>query len=157
MVEKIKRVLEKASGHDTKIVAVSGGFDPVHSGHISLFRQASAYGLVVAILNSDRFLIEKKGYAFYPYEERAAVLCAMKYIFDVIPCLDHDQTVCKTLAMLGPDYFANAGDRKKGNVPEDRICDQLGIKMLYFPGTGGHSSDFFKKAMEAALKTGEAV
>lgn len=149
MIEKIRKVLERINGHDTKIVAVSGGFDPVHSGHLSMFREASAHGLVVVILNSDKFLIEKKGYAFMPYEERAAILRGFKYVFDVVPCLDHDQTVCKTLAALGPDYFANSGDRKKGNVPEEKICDQMGIKMLWFRGTGAHSSDFVNKAMEA--------
>jgi len=55
------------------IILVSGGFDPIHSGHIDLIKDASKYGDVVVLLNSDAWLIQKKGKEFLPYEERKII------------------------------------------------------------------------------------
>ena len=60
------------------IVLVSGGFDPVHSGHIKLIQEASKYGNVVVLLNSDKWLQKKKGVEFLPFEERATIMMALK-------------------------------------------------------------------------------
>jgi glycerol-3-phosphate cytidylyltransferase len=116
-------------------VAVSGGLDPIHVGHIRLFKEAKELGdKLIVILNSDKFLKEKKGYYFMPFKERKEVLESIKYVDEVVPCFDKDDTVCNTLASLKPDIFANGGDRKEGNVPEKPICDKLGIKMVYNVG-----------------------
>jgi D-beta-D-heptose 7-phosphate kinase/D-beta-D-heptose 1-phosphate adenosyltransferase len=118
-----------------KTIAVSGGFDPVHVGHIRLFREASIYGELVVILNTDDFLIQKKGYVFMPLRERKEVLESIRYVSWVFVSVDSDMTVCRSLETLRPNIFANGGDRGKGNVPESEVCDRLGIEMLY--GIGG--------------------
>ena len=118
------------------IVAVSGGFDPVHVGHIRYFKEAKKLGdKLIVILNSDKFLIKKKGYAFMPFKERKEILESIKWVDKVIPAIDKDQTVCKTLAKLKPDIFAKGGDRTLENIPEKEVCEKLGIRMVF--GVGG--------------------
>jgi len=120
------------------IVVVSGGFDPVHIGHIEYIKQAKLLGdKLVVILNSDEFLINKKGYIFMPYNERKVILESIKYVDDVIPCFDNDETVSKTLLYLKPDIFAKGGDRTYDNIPQSEkdICNKLGIKLAF--GIGG--------------------
>ena len=126
MIEKTKR----------KIVAVSGGCDPAHSGHIRMILEASAYGDVVVILNSDDWLTRKKGYKFMEWSERAEILSAIRGVVDVVPVDDSDGTVCEALRRIRPDYFANGGDRKVGNTPEGDVCKELGIEMLWNIGGG---------------------
>ena len=63
---------------DKKYVIVSGGFDPIHSGHVRLINDASKYGSVIVIINSDDFLLEKKGYAFMSVEERVDIIKNIK-------------------------------------------------------------------------------
>ncbi len=132
-----------------KTIAVSGGFDPVHPGHIDMIDDAARYGNVVVILNSDRFLREKKGYVFMPYSARERVMSSLKHVTRVVPCIDDDQTVCQTLDLIRPDYFANGGDRlNKASIPEAAVCKKLGIKMVF--GVGGitkpySSSELVKK------------
>lgn len=118
-------------------VTVSGGFDPLHVGHVRLFKEAKKLGdKLIVILNSDRFLMKKKGYIFMPYKERKEIIQSIKYVDKLVDCIDKDQTVCKTLAKLKPDIFANGGDRKSGNIPEEGICERLGIKMVFNVGKG---------------------
>jgi len=122
-----------------KTVVISGGFDPVHFGHIEYFKGARQLagknGRVICILNSDDFLKNKKGYLFMLYQERKDIIQAMKYIDKVVKCIDKDHTVIKTLASIKPDIFAKGGDRTLGNIPERVICEELGIKMEF--GVGG--------------------
>ena len=119
-----------------KIVAVSGGFDPLHFGHIRYFMAAKKLGKVVVILNSDRFLKRKKGFAFMSYRERKEILESIRYVDKVIPCIDRDQSVSKTLAKLKPDIFAKGGDRMIKNIPESEVevCKRLKIKMKFLVG-----------------------
>jgi len=118
-----------------KIVVVSGGFDPVHVGHIRYCRAAKQLGdELVVILNSDKFLMKKKGFVFMPFNERKEILEAFACVDRVIPCLDKDQTVCKTLEELRPDIFANGGDRFLENIPEVDVCRRLGIEMIFNVG-----------------------
>lgn len=122
-----------------KIVVVSGGFDPLTIGHIKYFKSAKQLagdkGRVILILNTDKFLMKKKGYVFMLYNERKEILQAIKYIDKVVRCRDKDQSVCKTLASVNPDIFAKGGDRTLGNIPEKDICKKLGIGMEF--GVGG--------------------
>lgn len=118
----------------TTTVAVSGGFDPIHKGHVRMIRAASAFGNVIVIANSDEWLMRKKGYVFMPFEERAEIIESIKGVTAVVKAKDDDETVCETLRDLRPDAFANGGDRKGDNVPEVALCDELGIKMLWNVG-----------------------
>lgn len=112
-------------------VAISGGFDPVHSGHVRMVLEAAKYGNVIVILNSDEWLMRKKGYVFMTFEERKEIMEALKGVTVVSHVDDSDETVCEALRRLSPDYFANGGDRKSDNVPEVQVCQELGITMLW--------------------------
>ena len=119
-----------------KIVCVSGGFDPIHIGHVRMIQDASKLGHVVVIANSDEWLMRKKGYVFMPYEERQEILYAIKGVVDVVEAEDEDNTVCESLRRLDPHIFANGGDRGDRNTPEMAVCKELGIQMVW--GMGGN-------------------
>jgi cytidyltransferase-like protein len=139
-----------------KTIMVSGGFDPVHIGHIQMIKEASKWGIVTVVINSDEWLMRKKGYVFMPYKERAYILGNIKGVHLVSNVDDSDGTVCEAIRRLRPDAFANGGDRKKGNTPEMDVCDEYGIQMLW--GVGGKdkpqsSSWLVNKAMEQLNET----
>lgn len=133
------------------VVAVSGGMDCVHVGHIRMIKEASLYGEVIVILNSDEWLTRKKGKPFMRWEERAEILLNMRSVRAVMKVDDSDGTVCKALEELKPTYFANGGDRKQDNTPEVELCEKLGIKLLW--NVGGDkiqsSSELIKNAHKA--------
>jgi cytidyltransferase-like protein len=116
---------------------VSGGFDPVHIGHIRMILEASKHGDVIVVANSDDWLFRKKGFTFMEFEQRAEILAAVKGVIKVSGVDDSDGTVCEAIMRLKPDYFANGGDRKKHNTPEQSVCDELGVEMLW--GIGGNN------------------
>ena len=120
-----------------KTVMVSGGFDPVHIGHIRMILAAAEYGDVIVVANSDDWLFRKKGFVFMEFDQRAEILAAVKGVIKVSAVDDVDGTVCEAIRRLKPDYFANGGDRKKHNTPEQAVCDELGVEMLW--GVGGNN------------------
>ena len=144
---------------ERRIVTVSGGFDPIHPGHIEYLKEASKLGEVVVILNSDRFLKKKKGYVFMRYKDRQVILESIKYVSRVVKCIDKDQSVCKTLEWLKPDIFAKGGDRTLDNIPERDVCIKKGIRMIFNVGGGKTQSsswilkNFLQKAQKAKCLT----
>jgi len=118
-------------------IAVSGGFDPLHAGHIAMIRAAAKFGKVWVILNSDAWLIRKKGYRLMPFDARRDVLLALKDVEGVISVDDDDGTVCAAFNTWRPTFFANGGDRQKDNTPELDVCAAKGIHPLF--GIGGDS------------------
>jgi len=135
-------------------IAVSGGFDPVHIGHIRMIIEAAKYGEVIVILNSDRWLFNKKGFGFMSFDERAEILAAIKGVVKVVEVDDSDGTVCEAISRIHPTYFANGGDRKSDNVPEVALCEELGVKLLW--NIGGEkaqsSSDLVERLQEQVSK-----
>ena len=139
-----------------KLAIVSGGFDPVHVGHIELLQKAreKADSLFV-IVNNDAFLERKKGKAFMPLKERITIMQSFKGVELAIESVDEDDTVCETLTWLSAAYkpkfeeifFCNGGDRTSGeNTPEHEICLKVGIEPVY--GLGDKiqsSSDLLQK------------
>ena len=121
---------------DRPTVAVSGGFDPVHVGHVRMILEAAEVGDVIVIANSDEWLMRKKGYVFMPWEERAEILASIKGVLKVVPVDDSDGTVCEALRREKPTFFANGGDRKTDNTPEMDVCSELGIGLLWEVGGG---------------------
>ena len=117
-------------------VCVSGGFDPVHIGHLRMIQEASKFGKVIVIVNSDDWLMRKKGYIFMPFEERCEILEGFTATGATTNVDDTDNTVCEALQRIKPDYFANGGDRKNNNTPEMDVCEELGIEMLWSVGGG---------------------
>ena len=125
-----------------KWVAVSGGFDPLHIGHVRMFEAARKLGdKLVVILNNDNWLRAKKGFVFMPQKERAELLrilpCVDKVVITDHKKDDDDHSVSRSLAKLKPAIFANGGDRFKKNIPEVAACKRLGIKMVFNVGRGG--------------------
>ena len=114
-----------------KTVMVSGGFDPIHVGHVRMIIDASKYGNVIVVANSDEWLFRKKGYTFMGFQERKEILMSIKGVIDVVSVNDEDGTVCSALREHQPTFFANGGDRNDKNTPEKRICEELGIQMLW--------------------------
>jgi len=136
---------------DRKIICVSGGFDPAHRGHVELFKDASAYGKVVVILNSDTWLDRKKGYHLMDWEDRAEILKAFKYIDDVVAVDDlNGGTVCEALKIIKPDFFGNGGDRTKLNTPEAALCEELGIELVW--GLGGSKTRSSSELIDQVVK-----
>jgi len=136
------------------IIALSGGFDPIHRGHIAMIKEASRFGRVHIYLNSDAWLKRKKGFIFMDYEDRAHILWEIKGVELVIPASDDDGTVCETLRKFKPDYFGNGGDRGATNTPEVSLCDELGIKTVFNLGGDkvNSSSAIVEKAVENKLE-----
>ena len=120
---------------DRPTVMVSGGFDPVHAGHIRMIRDAAQYGSVIVIANSDDWLWQKKGFVFMEYERRVEILNAIKGVILVDSVNDADGTVCEAIQRLKPTYFANGGDRGRANTPEQQVCAEIGVELLW--GVGG--------------------
>jgi len=142
------------------IIILSGGFDPVHKGHLRMFREASnlAHQVIVG-LNSDEWLTRKKGKPFMKFEERKEIIEGFKYVNQVLPFNDEDDTASDLIqrvhdiydgeehehdyedaghmGMVGyyKLYFANGGDRTTDNVPEMKVCKELDVTMLW--GVGG--------------------
>ena len=130
-------------------VMVSGGFDPVHAGHIRMIRDAANFGNVIVIANSDDWLYRKKGFVFMDFNQRAEILNAIKGVILVDSVDDSDGTVCEAIRRLKPNFFANGGDRGRTNTPEQSVCDELNVKLLW--GVGGDkklasSSDLVKNS-----------
>ena len=122
-----------------KIIIVSGGFDPLHSGHIAYFKSAKEYGekLVVA-LNSDSWLINKKGKFFMPFNERKAIIENISCVDEVIDFKDDELGSCinalKKAKNIYPNdelFFANGGDRNNSNIPEMSVS---GIEFIFSVG-----------------------
>lgn len=115
-------------------IMLSGGFDPLHIGHVRMIHAAKAYRSDITVaLNSDEWLLYKKGFVFMPWEERAEILRALHV--RVVHVNDHDGTVCEALERLKPRYFGNGGDRTTGEPREHATCERLGIEEVF--GLGG--------------------
>ncbi len=119
-----------------RVVAVSGGFDPLHVGHIRMIQAAAALGSrLVVIVNGDEFLLRKKGFVFMPLSERMEIVRALRGVDEVVAAVDRDQTVCETLRLVKPHVFANGGDRRAtGDIPEAAVCNELGIELVFNVG-----------------------
>lgn len=121
----------------SEFIALSGGFDPLHVGHLRMINDASRFGSVIILLNSDAWLMQKKGFVFMPFEQRKEMLEHVRGVSVVLPALDADGSVSESLTNLRNlvKYFGNGGDRNSGNTPEDKICAKYGIEVIY--GLGG--------------------
>ena len=122
---------------------VSGGFDPIHIGHVRMFEAARKLGdKLVVVINNDNWLRSKKGYVFMSEKERKEIIEMFPFVDKVVLTShkkeDPDRSVCRELAKLRPAIFANGGDRKgTKDIPEAATCKELGIKMIFNMGEGG--------------------
>jgi len=114
------------------VVAISGYFNPLHVGHLEMIRRAKKLGnKLVVIVNNDEQVRLKGSVPFMSVADRLKIIRALKGADEVFLSIDQDKTVCKSLAKIKPNIFANGGDRKSiGDVPEYTVCQKLNIKMV---------------------------
>ena len=161
----IKRVAQKP-----RWVAVSGGFDPLHIGHVRMFKEARKLGeKLLVILNNDNWLRNKKGFVFMSEKERKELIESFPSVDEVV-ITDHkeadpDRSVVRALKKLKPAIFANGGDRnpkdaKNKNSPlsaDQEFCKQNGIKIVYSVGKGGKVQSSSWMVRDAVRGTARSV
>lgn len=126
---------------DLRIVVVSGYFDPLHVGHIEYLELAKSLGdKLIVIVNNDKQASLKKGEPFMKEQDRLIIVSSLRCVDNVFLSIDEGKDVCKSLAYLNPDIFANGGDRLNREIPEAKVCDELGIALVDGLGTKIRSS-----------------
>ena len=138
-----------------KYILLSGGFDPLHYGHVRMIQEAAIFGQVIVAVNSDEWLIRKKGYVFMPLQERMNILWHIIGVYSVVRASDDDDSVCETIKLLKPEIFGNGGDRKSDNVPEVALCEELGIKLAW--NLGGEKSQSSSELVKNAQDKQESL
>jgi cytidyltransferase-like protein len=126
-----------------KVVLVTGGFDPLHSGHLEYFKAAKALGDILIVgVNSDEWLTRKKGRPFMPLAERKSIIEHLSMVDRVITFNDHDNSACDAIISVRQSYlndhiiFANGGDRTTDNIPEMNLVSD---KLEFVFGVGGEN------------------
>lgn len=146
---KVKRGnnMKSSLKKDKNIIIVSGGFDPIHEGHIALFNSASMclgqFEKIYVLVNSDEWLMRKKGKSFQSFYTRKTIVENLHMVQEALAFDDSDNTAIMGIEKIVQDpknsgavfYFCNGGDRQKGTTPEDEYCAKNGVKSLY--GIGG--------------------
>jgi len=125
-----------------KVVVASGGFDPLHEGHVEYLRSARSLGDILIVgVNSDEWLVRKKGYFFQNRKTRSTIIQALRFVDIVIPFDDSDGSANELIKYVKDRYipnepkkviFVNGGDRGKENIPEQNID---GVEFVF--GVGG--------------------
>jgi len=127
-----------------KVVAVSGYFDPLHVGHLEYFELAAQLGdKLVVIVNNDEQANLKKGRPFMKENDRVAIIKALRCVDEAFLSIDKERSVCESIKAVHPDIFANGGDRTTGEVPETKVCRELGIEIVDNLGEKIRSSSNF--------------
>lgn len=143
-----------------KVVMISGGFDPIHIGHIRYMQEAKKLGdHLVVVINNDHWIRMKKGKEFMSENDRREIIEAIECVDEVV-LTSHkkntkDKSVCEEIKKIKPHVFANGGDRFADDIPEFKLCNELGIKMVFNVGRGGKirsSSDLLKKYKKVAKR-----
>ena len=164
--KKVKTVASKkktssAKKKNKKVVFVSGGFDPVHIGHVRMFKEAKALGhKLIVVINNDHWIKLKKGHAFMPDYERKEIIEAFESV-DEVYLSSHkegttDMSISEDLRKFRPHIFAKGGDRHSGNIPETPVCEEIGCTIVNDVGYGGKvqsSSWLIAKSKEMMEKT----
>lgn len=125
-----------------KYYIVSGGFDPIHEGHIEMIKASAALSDgVILLLNSDDWLCRKKGKNFMNFHTRRVICENLKGVISVLDFNDDDNTACDGIRRARSLYpeaelvFANGGDRTKSNIPETDVCKKYNVSLAF--GVGG--------------------
>lgn len=143
VLASVEDLLLQSQINNERLVVTSGGFDPMHVGHLRCLLESAAFARqsghkirLAVIVNSDGFLIRKKGYAFMPAQERMEIIAGVSGVNYVVPWDDGSQTVTGALAILKPFAFTKGGDRDaEANVPEFDLCREVGCNVIF--GVGG--------------------
>lgn len=145
-----------------KIAVISGYFNPIHGGHLDYITEAAKLGdMLIVIVNNDNQVKIKGSVPFMGQDQRLRIVKMLKPVTEAILSIDEDGTVVKTLESIYTKYnsarentvsivFANGGDRKLGNTPEEEFCKRVGIETAYNVGGGKteSSSELIRKSNE---------
>lgn len=154
IVEDIRDLKNTIGQH--RVVMTSGGFDPLHVGHLRCIRESAiiardSESKLVVVVNGDGFLSRKKGYSFMSLQERMEIIDGISGVDFVTTWDDGSQFVTGAVEILRPSIFTKGGDRTdRSNIPEFEVCDKIGCRVL--TGIGGgkiqSSSDLVKRLNE---------
>lgn len=159
---KKKKIIKKIKAKK-KIVMVSGGFDPIHIGHVRYMQEASKLGdKLIVVLNNDHWFAIKGRPYFMTHDERKEIIEALECVDEVI-ITSHtpdskDISVCEEIRKIKPHVFAKGGDRFADNIPEFQLCKEMDIEMVFNVGHGGKvrsSSELLKEYSEKLKKKNE--
>lgn len=135
-----------------QVVAIAGGFDPFHDGHLQHIEEAMKLGdYLVVLVSNDNDMIRKKGKCNIPLKARMRIvnliLKGLGFLGEAIATIDEDGTQAKTLKAVRPNIFAKGGDRTPDNMPENEIraCKEIGCKIVY--GVGGQINQSSKMVL----------
>jgi len=124
------------------VVVLSGGFDPMHIGHLRMIQESAKMAEIVIVgVNSDEWLMRKKGYVFMPHKERVEMVQGTRGVSKAMAFDDDDNSACDLLRQvraLWPNFkvaFANGGDRTSDNIPEIPVAEELDVHLIW--GVGG--------------------
>jgi D-beta-D-heptose 7-phosphate kinase/D-beta-D-heptose 1-phosphate adenosyltransferase len=135
-----------------RTICVSGYFDPVHVGHLEYLKKSRALGdKLVVIVNNDRQAQLKKGKSFMPEDERVSIIRELRCVDEVFLSIDEDRTVCQSLRKVRPDVFTNGGDQTNSSIPEQSVCQELGIELSDGHGAKIQSSSWLTGLKQCAL------
>lgn len=142
--ESVEDLRTHADIYNERLIVTSGGFDPMHVGHLrcliesaDLVQKVGGKTRLAVIVNGDGFLLRKKGYAFMPEAERLEIIAGVKGVDYVVPWDDGGQTVTEALRVLKPFAFTKGGDRDAAaNVPEFDLCEEMGTRVIFNVGGG---------------------
>lgn len=152
MVIKMKDLLTILPDLPRPLVVTSGGFDPLHVGHLRCIQEAKYLGRVlVVIVNGDGFLLRKKRYQFMPLADRMEIVDSIKGVDFVVDWDDGTQFVSGAIELIKPDKFAKGGDRAKPeDIPEWDVCQKVDCEVVFNVGGGKirSSSELVKNAKD---------
>jgi len=142
-VQEFRDYVDKSNAWgDLPVYMTSGGFDPLHVGHLRCILETVDMaekdgGYVAVIVNGDGFLKRKKGKAFMNENERAEIIAGIRGVDAAIIWDDESQTVVGAIAALKPNFFTKGGDRAKPeDIPEWSVCEKVGCKVVFNVGGG---------------------
>src|SRR3989344_6864261 len=150
--QKKEKATDENLSKKQRLVMVSGGFDPLHLGHLLSFQAARALGdKLIVVIDGDEFLVKKKGAPFLPIEDRVAIIKELRCVDNVIVMGDGD--LAEAIRYVRPDVIANGGDRNSAEtIPESerKAADEVGAKMVFNVGGGKirSSSDLLRNWIE---------
>ena len=129
-----------------KVVCASGYFNPLHKGHVEYLEKAKELGdYLIVIVNNDEQRKLKGSKEFMDQEERMIIVGALHCVDEVFLSIDKDGTVCESIRAIKPHVFAKGGDRFVGEIPEVKVCNELGIEIVDSLGGKIQSSSWLLK------------
>lgn len=138
MITSCEELAKKISELPRPVVLTSGGFDPMHVGHLRCIQESAALGkTLIVVVNDNGFLLRKKGYKFMDIADRMEIIDGLRGVDFVVPYDDGSQFIDGAIKLLRPDIFAKGGDRARPeDIPEWNTCREVGCEVVFDVGGG---------------------